>query len=84
MRFPAIGGPGASGCDCGSVKTIPDENKRYEPAICGHCGGEGCLYCDKTGTVLVTAPKRACRHCEGVGCIYCGFTGWAEPKGKYH
>ncbi len=57
--------------------------KRYEPATCGHCGGEGCLYCNKTGTVLVTSPKKPCKHCEGVGCIYCGFTGWTSPKGKY-
>ena len=57
--------------------------KTYEPATCRHCDGEGCLYCNKTGTVLVTAPTRLCRHCDGVGCIYCGFTGWAEPKGKY-
>jgi hypothetical protein len=55
----------------------------YEPAVCAHCNGQGCLYCNKTGTVLVAAPKQPCRHCEGVGCIYCGFTGWAKPKGKY-
>jgi DnaJ-class molecular chaperone len=57
--------------------------KTYEPATCRHCDGEGCLYCNRTGTVLVLAPKRPCRHCDGVGCIYCGFTGWTEPKGKY-
>ena len=57
--------------------------KTYEPATCRHCDGEGCLYCNRTGTVLVLAPRRPCRHCEGVGCIYCGFTGWTEPKGKY-
>ncbi|MDD1694412.1 MAG: hypothetical protein LUQ71_06775 [Methanoregula sp.] len=56
--------------------------KTFEPAICRHCDGEGCLYCNKTGTVLVTAPKRFCHHCEGVGCIYCGFTGWTGPKSK--
>ncbi|MFA7304609.1 MAG: hypothetical protein WC015_08915 [Methanoregula sp.] len=57
--------------------------KDYEPVTCGHCEGFGCTYCNKTGTVLVAAPKRQCPHCEGVGCIYCGFTGWASPKGKY-
>ncbi|MFA4861830.1 hypothetical protein [Methanoregula sp.] len=56
--------------------------KTFEPAECGHCGGLGCTYCNKTGTVLVTAPKRQCLHCESVGCIYCGFTGWTGPKSK--
>ena len=56
--------------------------KTFEPATCRHCDGEGCMYCNKTGTVLVTAPKCLCRHCEGVGCIYCGFTGWTGPKSK--
>jgi hypothetical protein len=56
--------------------------KTFEPATCGHCEGIGCLYCNRTGTVLVTAPKTPCRHCEGVGCIYCGFTGWTGPKSK--
>ena len=51
--------------------------------LCGHCSGLGCIYCNKTGTVLVRAPKRACPHCDGVGCFYCGFTGWDKPKGKY-
>ena len=60
------------------VSTI-SVKRNYEPAICGHCGGEGACHCNKTGTVLVTAPKRACRHCEGVGCIYCGFTGGQSP-----
>jgi len=55
----------------------------WEPAICGHCGGIGCTYCNKTGTVLVRTPKKTCPECEGVGCIYCGFTGWSHPKGKY-
>ena len=64
---------------CSIIKT---GQKIYEPAICAHCEGAGCLYCCKTGVVLVTAPKRKCHHCEGVGCIYCGFTGWAGPKGK--
>ncbi|HZK30718.1 MAG TPA: hypothetical protein VFC43_05725 [Methanoregula sp.] len=54
----------------------------YVPATCAHCSGIGCLYCNKTGTVLVLSPKRPCRYCEGVGCIYCGFTGWTGPKGK--
>jgi len=59
------------------------EKNQYETAPCAHCGGIGCCYCDKTGCVLVAAPKRICPHCEGIGCIYCGFTGWAGVKGKY-
>jgi hypothetical protein len=59
------------------------EKTTYEPATCGHCAGLGCLYCTKTGTVLVACPKKQCHHCEGIGCIYCGFTGWAGVKGKY-
>jgi hypothetical protein len=58
------------------------KEKTFEPAICQHCEGAGCTYCNKTGTVLVTAPKRLCQHCDGAGCIYCGFTGWAGPKSK--
>lgn len=61
----------------------PESGVRYEKAACAHCEGEGCLYCDKTGEVLVASPKRPCRHCDGVGCFYCGFTGWAGLKGKY-
>ena len=59
------------------------EKKMYEPATCGHCGGLGCLYCNKSGAILVACPKKPCHHCEGIGCIYCGFTGWAGVKGKY-
>jgi DnaJ-class molecular chaperone len=59
------------------------DNKKYEPATCAHCEGIGCLFCNKTGSVLVTSPKTPCRHCEGIGCFYCGFTGWAGLKGKY-
>jgi hypothetical protein len=55
----------------------------YEYATCAHCEGAGCLYCAKTGRVLVKKPKAKCGQCEGAGCIYCGFTGWAHPKGKY-
>ncbi len=55
----------------------------YDRVRCCHCEGAGCIYCDKTGYVLVRAPATACSHCEGNGCIYCGFTGWACPKGKY-
>ena len=62
---------------------MADVQKIYESATCGHCDGIGCTYCNKTGTVLVLAPKMICPECEGVGCIYCGFTGWAHPKGKY-
>lgn len=62
---------------------MTDNQMCYERATCSHCDGEGCLYCDKTGSVLVRAPKKPCRHCDGVGCFYCGFTGWAGLKGKY-
>lgn len=62
---------------------MTDMEKTYERATCAHCEGIGCLYCDKTGTVLVQSPKKPCRHCEGEGCFYCGFTGWAGLKGKY-
>lgn len=55
----------------------------WEPAPCSHCEGYGCSYCNRTGTVMVKAPKTPCRHCEGVGCFYCGFTGWTHPKTKY-
>lgn len=61
---------------------MSEPEKTFEPAICCHCDGEGCLYCNKTGTVLVRAPKTLCGQCEGVGCIYCGFTGWAGPKSR--
>jgi hypothetical protein len=62
---------------------MTDEKIIYESATCGHCGGLGCLYCNKTGVVAVARPKRHCHHCDGIGCIYCGFTGWAGLKGKY-
>jgi hypothetical protein len=62
---------------------MSDGKKTYEPALCAHCEGLGCTVCNKSGTVLVTAPKQRCHQCEGAGCIYCGFTGWAGPKGKY-
>ncbi|MEN6443953.1 MAG: hypothetical protein WC391_01275 [Methanoregula sp.] len=61
---------------------MTDEEPKYEPATCGHCGGLGCTYCNKTGTVLVAAPKTSCPACDGIGCIYCGFTGWTRPKSK--
>jgi DnaJ-class molecular chaperone len=60
-----------------------EQEKKYEPAQCGHCEGAGCTYCNRTGRVLVLAPKKKCPDCEGVGCFYCGFTGWYRPKGKY-
>jgi len=50
---------------------------KYAHETCGHCGGLGCLYCNKTGRVMVTQPAQKCRHCDGDGCIYCGYTGWA-------
>ena len=62
---------------------MTEHEKKYEPAPCGHCEGAGCTYCNKTGSVLVEAPKRICPHCDGDGCFYCGFTGWHRPKGKY-
>lgn len=62
---------------------MTENDKQYERAACNHCEGAGCIYCDKTGSVLVCSPKKPCRHCEGVGCFYCGFTGWAGLKGKY-
>jgi len=62
---------------------MADEIITWEPATCRHCEGAGCTYCNKTGTVLVRAPKKICPACDGDGCIYCGFTGWDHPKGKY-
>jgi DnaJ-class molecular chaperone len=62
---------------------MAEHKKEYEPATCCHCEGAGCIYCNKTGSVLVQAPKRKCPECEGAGCFYCGFTGWYRPKGKY-
>jgi hypothetical protein len=62
---------------------MAEQEKKYEPAPCGHCEGAGCTYCNKTGSVLVEAPRRKCPHCDGDGCFYCGFTGWHRPKGKY-
>jgi len=56
---------------------IMEEKTEYAPETCGHCGGLGCLYCDRSGTVMVAQPPEKCRHCDGVGCIYCGYTGWA-------
>ena len=70
-------------CYCRGILIITTGDQIYESATCGHCEGIGCLYCNKTGVILVKAPKRQCLYCEGVGCIYCGFTGWADPKGKY-
>jgi uncharacterized protein with PIN domain len=62
---------------------MTDSEIRYEKARCAHCEGLGCLFCDKSGSVLVRVPKTLCRHCEGTGCFYCGFTGWSGIKGKY-
>ena len=59
------------------------KDEGYERVTCCHCEGAGCIYCDKTGTVLVKKPARKCHRCDGIGCIYCGFTGWAGLKGKY-
>jgi len=63
---------------------MPDNKpSKYEKALCAHCEGSGCIYCEKTGYVLVLSPACRCRHCDGDGCIYCGFTGWAGLKGRY-
>jgi hypothetical protein len=62
---------------------MTEEAETYEKAVCCHCGGLGCTYCDKLGFVLVKRPLRKCRHCNGECCIYCGFTGWEDVKGKY-
>jgi len=62
---------------------MAEHEKKYEPALCSHCEGCGCIYCNGTGSVLVQAPKKKCPHCDGDGCFYCGFTGWHRPKGKY-
>jgi len=62
---------------------MTDESVTYTEVTCCHCGGLGCIYCDRTGKVRVRPPARKCRHCDGIGCIYCGFTGWAGLKGKY-
>jgi hypothetical protein len=77
------GGPGEKAQVSRRSLPMTKNERTYEQVVCGHCEGLGCLYCNKTGSVLVAAPKRKCGHCEGAGCIYCGFTGWAEPKGKY-
>jgi len=61
---------------------MAEHERTFEPAPCGHCDGLGCLYCGRTGTVLVEAPRKRCPQCEGVGCIYCGFTGWFHPKSR--
>lgn len=67
----------------GGVSGMAEEpDITFEPATCMHCEGLGCIYCNRTGTVLVRAPKTICPECEGAGCIYCGFTGWARPKTK--
>ena len=34
----------------------------YGEEICQHCGGIGCVYCDKKGKVLVRQPAKKCRH----------------------
>lgn len=62
---------------------MTETEKKYVKVRCCHCEGAGCIYCNKTGYVLVRPPAKLCRHCEGVGCIYCGFTGWSDLKGKY-
>jgi DnaJ-class molecular chaperone len=82
VRLSGTKGTGSGVLRAGSTDMAPRE-KIYVEATCGHCGGLGCIYCNRTGTVFVAAPKRPCPYCDGVGCIYCGFTGWAEPKGKY-
>jgi hypothetical protein len=58
---------------------MSEENETYAPETCCHCEGLGCLYCNKTGTVMVPQPSQKCRHCGGDCCIYCGYTGWERP-----
>jgi hypothetical protein len=62
---------------------MSDPTPVYCSVVCSHCEGEGCIYCNKTGRVLVKEPACRCKYCDGAGCIYCGFTGWAGLKGKY-
>lgn len=54
--------------------------ERYGAETCAHCEGDGCIYCDRRGSVMVLQPAKRCAHCEGDGCIYCGFTGWAHVR----
>jgi hypothetical protein len=58
---------------------MSEENVEYAPEVCSHCGGLGCMYCNKKGTVMVPQPSQKCRHCGGDCCIYCGYTGWERP-----
>ncbi|HDR72385.1 MAG TPA: hypothetical protein ENN85_00470 [Methanoculleus sp.] len=62
---------------------MTEEETIYEEAVCCHCEGLGCRYCDGKGKVLVARPAKKCRHCHGECCIYCGYTGWEGVKGKY-
>ena len=58
---------------------VSEEKDQYAPEVCCHCEGAGCVYCNKTGSVMVLQPSRKCRHCNGDCCIYCGYTGWEHP-----
>ncbi len=62
---------------------MPEPEEEYVSEVCCHCGGLGCLYCDKKGTVMVQKPPRKCTHCGGDCCIYCGYTGWERPQKEY-
>jgi len=60
-----------------------DEQTEYDTVTCHACDGEGCMYCNKTGSVEVRKPAKLCPYCGGDCCIYCGYTGWERPRGKY-
>ncbi len=62
---------------------MAEQQEEYAPEVCCHCGGLGCLYCNKKGTVMVPQPSQKCRHCGGDCCIYCGYTGWERPLKEY-
>jgi len=59
------------------------EEIEYDTVTCHACDGEGCMYCNKTGSVEVKKPAKPCPYCGGDCCIYCGYTGWERPRGKY-
>mgnify|MGYP001071610072 CR=1 FL=1 len=59
------------------------EQTEYDSVIRHARDGEGCMYCNKTGSVEVRKPAKLCPYCGGDCCIYCGYTGWERPRGKY-
>ncbi|MDK2915870.1 MAG: hypothetical protein PWR25_427 [Euryarchaeota archaeon] len=66
-----------------SEKGMSEDHEEYAPAVCCHCEGAGCMYCNKKGTVMVPQPPQKCHHCNGDCCIYCGYTGWERPLKEY-